>query len=439
MSVPQNRVEVREPSALVASRTRYWVVAFALTLAILSYIDRVAISKAAPYIMADLGLTKAQMGAVFGSFALAYALFEIPGGWLGDLMGPRRVLMRIVIWWSFFTASAGWMWSFWSLRINQFLFGAGEAGCFPNITKAFTIWLRPQERDRAQGLLWMFARWGGAFTPLLCVTLYRYMSWRRAFAVFAVLGGVWAILFYRWFRDNPKDHPKVNAAERELLAPNQKLAGSHGNVPWARLVSSRSVVLLWVQYFLVSYAWYFYITWLSTFLKEGKGLDDGTSALYAILPLFFGGVGCITSGLLLPSITRRLGSLRRARRAVAATGFVGASLFMLLCIQQHDPLFAMLAMGMASFCNDIVMPCAWGACMDVGGKYAGTVSGSMNMFGNLAGFFSSWFGGIILDHTGNNYIVIMYTMALSYFLGAFCWPLIDPVTPLEAAAAERAS
>src|SRR3954462_10017972 len=147
------------------THTRYWVIVFAVALAVLSYIDRVCISQAAPLISRDLGFTKSQMGAVFSAFGIAYALFEVPGGWMGDWMGARKVLMRIVIWWSVFTALTGYMWSFTSLFVVRFLFGAGEAGCFPNLTKSFSSWLPSKERARAQGILWMSARWGGAFTP----------------------------------------------------------------------------------------------------------------------------------------------------------------------------------------------------------------------------------------------------------------------------------
>ncbi len=125
------------------THARYWVIFFAVTLAILSYIDRVCISQAGPVIARELNFSDVEMGKIFGAFALAYALFEIPGGWLGDLIGPRKVLMRIVLWWSAFTALTGFMWSFYSLWITRFLFGAGEAGCFPNLTKAFTTWLPP--------------------------------------------------------------------------------------------------------------------------------------------------------------------------------------------------------------------------------------------------------------------------------------------------------
>src|SRR5438034_1918062 len=194
-------------STQAPTRVRYWVIVFAVTLAVITYIDRVCISQASPRITRGLGLTKEQMGWVFFAFSLAYSVFEIPGGYLGDRMGARRVLMRIVIWWSFFTAATGWAFNFVSAVITRFLFGVGEAGCFPNLTKAFTTWLPPNERVRAQGILWMSARWGGAFTPLLVIWIMSWLSWRMTFVLFGLAGFVWAFFFYRWFRDKPKEHP----------------------------------------------------------------------------------------------------------------------------------------------------------------------------------------------------------------------------------------
>ena len=164
-------------------------------------------------------------------FGLAYALFEIPTGWLGDWMGPRKVLMRIVLWWSAFTALTGAMRSFVTMWITRFLFGVGEAGCFPNLTKAFTTWLPPVEHAKAQGIMWTFARWGGAFTPVLVVLVLRYVSWRYAFVVFAALGSVWAFFSMRWYRDDPRQHKGVNAAELALLAGSERLASGHGTCP----------------------------------------------------------------------------------------------------------------------------------------------------------------------------------------------------------------
>src|SRR4029077_8525046 len=179
----------------------------AMTLAVITYVDRVSISFAAPLMRHDLNLDARAMGWAFTAFGWAYALFEVPGGFLGDWIGPRKVLMRIVLWWSFFTAATGWAWNATSLQATRFLFGAGEAGCFPNLTKAFTTWLPEEERVRAQGIMWLSARWGGAFTPPLVALVTVYVGWRHAFEVFGSLGVVWAVVFYFWYRDDPLSNP----------------------------------------------------------------------------------------------------------------------------------------------------------------------------------------------------------------------------------------
>ena len=418
------------PAVTVAQRpthARYWVIVFAVALAVISYIDRVSLSHAKRYIQKDLKLEDWQMGLIFGSFALAYALFEIPGGWMGDWLGPRRVLLRIVLWWSAFTALLGRMWNFPSFWVCQFLFGAGEAGGFPNIAKAFTVWLPRRERVRAQGFVWTFARWGGAFTAPLVIFTLKHVDWHWAFLLFALPGFIWAAIFYYWFRDNPRDHPGVNAAELELLGDAPNSATGHGDVPWGKLIRSRSVVLLWAQYFCLSFPWYFYITWLPTYLEKYRKLTPDQISIYGIVPLFCGGLGSLVSGTLASHLAQWTGNARTSRRIMACSGFLGAAILLVISINLADPAFGMAAMGLASFCNDLVMPPAWGACMDVGGKYAGTVAGSMNMMGNLAGFCAPVLGGFLLP----NWNALLYTMAGVYLLGTFCWPFIDPVTPME--------
>jgi len=419
------------------THVRYWVIVFAVTLAIITYIDRVAMSFAAPSVSRDLGLTREQMGLAFSAFVTAYALFEIPSGFLGDWMGPRRVLMRIVIWWSCFTALTGATWNFASLFCTQALFGAGEAGCFPNLTRAFTTWLPRQERVRAQGIMWMAARWGGAFTPPLVFLIFKVMSWRRAFMLFGVIGVIWALFFYRWFRDDPQDNPKINAAELELLRENRSLAAKHGHVPWAKFARSRTVWMLCAQYFCLSYGWYFYITWLPTYLQESRGVEIGKSALLSVLPLFLGGLGSLTCGLISTPMVRLTHSVARTRKLMACIGFTGASLLLILSVLLANPVAAMVAMGFASFCNDLVMPGSWGSCMDVGGKYAGTLSGTMNMMGNLGGAISPTAISLILRWTHNNWDATFYVSAAVYFCGSFFWLLMDPVTPIEAAEAQE--
>lgn len=418
--------------ASTASRARYWVIVFAVTLAVITYVDRVCISQAARFIQADLGLSKKDMGYAFAAFGWAYALFEIPGGWLGDRIGPRKVLMRVVTMWSFFTAATGWAWNLASLVVCRFLFGMGEAGCFPNLTKAFTIWLPSKERVGAQGIMWLSARWGGAFTPLLVAWVMGHVSWRWTFAIFGAIGVVWAVFFYAWFRDNPRDHPQVNAGERELLRDAAKNAESHGPIPWRRLVASPSVWLLWGQYFCMSYGWYFYITWMPTYLKEAfPNITDQERTLLNCIPLFFGGLGSIISGLLALPVTRWLGSTARTRRFMGCLGLGGAGLMLLVSIALKNPLLSVLAVGMASFCNDLAMPGAWGACMDVGGRFAGSLSGSMNMMGNAGGALAPMVVPYVLAATNDNWNANFWMFAAVYFLGAICWAFLDPVTPLE--------
>ncbi len=416
------------------TRVRHMVIVFAVTLGIITYIDRVCISQAAPYMTEDLGLTKAQMGWVFAAFAWSYALFEIPGGYLGDWIGPRKVLMRIVIWWSFFTAATGWVWNYISLLVTRFMFGAGEAGCFPNLTKAFTTWLPPSERVRAQGIMWMSARWGGAFTPVLVFWVLKFVSWRRAFEIFGALGVLWAIWFYWWYRDNPRHNKKINEAELALLEGSEQLASGHGDVPWGKLIRSKQAWLLCLQYFCLAYGWYFYITWLPTYLKEGRGLNLAQGAILSILPLFLGGIGSIFCGLISTPIARWTGSVAFTRRLMAIIGFSGATGLLILSTFVKDPVWAMIAMGMASFSNDLVMPGSWAACMDVGGKYAGTLSGAMNMMGNFAGGMSPVVIGYVLQQTDNNWDITFYVSAALYFAGSFFWLVLDPVTPFDESA-----
>jgi MFS family permease len=419
-------------TSLRPTRARYVAVAFAMLLAIVQYLDRVGISQAAPAMLRDLHLSFVQMSWALSAFTWAYALFEIPGGWLGDRIGPRRVLMRIVLWWSFFTAATGWVWNAASLVATRALFGAGEAGCFPNLTRIFTTWLPKHERERAQGSLWLAARWSGAFAPLVVAYLLDLMSWRRTFEVFGAIGVVWAIAFYLWFRDDPRTHPSVNQAELAMM-PRPEESAIGGNPPWERILASRSIWLLCFQYACVSYGWYFYVTWLPTYLQQARGTSVKFGALLASLPLLFGGIGCFVGAQIIPRVAKRTGVML-ARRIVALVGFVGASASIFAFVQISDPVRAMFLLGVAGFFNDIVMPASWAGCMDVGGRYSGTVSGTMNMVGNIGGALSPLAVGYILTFTNNNWALTFYASSAIYLIGGLCWLFIDAHTPLEAGA-----
>jgi MFS transporter, ACS family, glucarate transporter len=420
------------PALGVPSRTRYLVVVFAIVLAIIQYIDRVAISMVEGDISRDLALTSKQMGFVFGAFTLAYALFEIPTGYLGDRIGARKVLIRVVLWWSFFTSATGAAWNWGSMVAVRFLFGVGEAGCFPNIARAFSRWLPTYERVRAQSILWMSARWGGAITPLLLVGVLRAVSnWRIAFGLFGLLGVIWCVAFYKWFRDNPADHPGVNAAELALIPQVGEGQSDHPHMPWSVMFSRPTMWLLFTQYFTLSYSWYFFITWFPKYLHDAQHYDlKAKGALLAGVPLFLGGIGALVGGWITPAITRAVGgNIAWTRSILGFVGQAGAGLCLIAATWYETPIYAVAAIALASFFNDLTMPGAWTACMDIGGKFTGTVSGAMNMMGNLGGFVSPIVIGYILDWT-HSFDLAFYVTAGLYMVGATCWLFIDSTTPL---------
>jgi sugar phosphate permease len=266
---------------MTPSRTRYKVLAFGVALAAITYMDRIAISITSKQVSRDLGLNDQQMGFVFSAFTLAYGLFEIPTGWWGDKVGTRSVLMRIVTWWSAFTMLTAAAWSFGSLLVIRFLFGIGEAGAWPNSAKTFSRWFPKTERGRAQGIFFMGAHGGGAYSPLLIAWLLTFMEWRTVFLVLGSVGFVWALLWYRWFRSEPADHPEVNAAELALILEGREEQAGHGNVPWLNILKDPNVLLLCVMYFIQSYAFYFYLTWMPTYLERIRGFKATEVGLFA--------------------------------------------------------------------------------------------------------------------------------------------------------------
>ena len=287
------------------THARYWVVVFALALAMIMYIQRVAISQAIVPISADLHLDKQQTGLVLGAFGLSYALFEIPMGLLGDKLGVRWVLSQLVLIWSAFTALTGGAWNLVSLWIIRFLFGAGEAGCFPNLTRMLSAWLPLNERVRAQAVMWAFGRWGGALAPPVAFFVIYHFGWRWGFVALALLGVAWVAFFLPWFRNDPAEHKAVNKAELEMLEQSRALVLHDHGMPWYKLLLQKDIAFLGLQYFGFSYTWYFYVTWLPTWLQQARGLDPKTAAGYAMIPLALGGCGSIVSGFLPLSVPRK--------------------------------------------------------------------------------------------------------------------------------------
>jgi nitrate/nitrite transporter NarK len=256
------------------------------------------------------------------------------------------------------------------------------------------------------------------------------VGWRWAFTIFGVVGVVWAVCFYGWFRDDPRSHPAMSQEELALLDGADVNIAGHLNVPWKKLLTSLRVWLLYIPYFCMNYGWYFYITWLPTYLREARGVSLEKGALLAGLPLFFGGLGSLFTGLIAARVAEMFGTAR-SRRLLACTGLACAAAMLVLSPYIQSPTMAMLVLGLASFSNDLAMPGAWGACMDIGGRFAGSLSGTMNMLGQAGGTICPIAVAYILKYTGGNWNVAFWAAATAYAIGAICWVFIDPVTPLE--------
>lgn len=391
--------------------TRPRVVAFGASLAALSFLDRAAISQMAPAIAKDLHLSPVQLGLVFSAFGLTYAACEIPSGWLCDQFGARRLLTRVVLLWSLFTAATGLAWNFPSLVVTRLLFGAGESGCFPGLARVFRTWLSREERNSAEGIKAASARWGAALTPALIVALYSWFNWRQIFMLFGAGGIIWATVFYRLYRDEPVMEAKPST-------------------PWTAILGSRSVWALGIQWFCHYYGFYFYITWLPLYLYQARGLDLRHESFAAGLPLFSAGAGSLFAGWALTALTRRIGSTARARKLLGYAAYGGAAVLLLLFTFIANAGLAITVLALSSFAAEFSGPISWTAAMDIGGERVGTVSGFMNMLGHCGAAIAPTVTGVLLAMSGNAWNIAFYCSALIYAAGAVCWIFIDSTTPL---------
>src|SRR5262249_16347061 len=368
---------------MVPSRARFTLLRFAFALSAVTYLDRVCIATAATSIREELRLNAVQMGWVFSAFTLAYAIFEIPSGWLGDTIGPRKVLTRIVLWWSVFTMATGAAWNYISLLAFRFLFGAGEAGAFPNASRSFSQWFPTAERGRAHGIIFMGTRLGGALAPPLAIALIAAAGWRASFWIFGSLGVFWAVFWWRWFRDDPSKHPSVNADELKIIQEGRGPGTVHHEIRW-RLFWSANLLFICLTYFAFGYGLYFYLTWLQTYLREARGFSGGQASLLASMVLLSGAGASIIGGYW-PD--RWVHSYRSTmvRSRVTSSSLIVSGLILAAAAVTSSSLAGALLIALAAGIADLCISSAWAVCLDIGRDSAGTVTGCMNTFANLGG------------------------------------------------------
>jgi sugar phosphate permease len=399
------------------TRVRFGVMAYLCAMAYILYIDRICIGQAGTVMKGELGLSNFQWGVVGVAFQIAYAVFEPMTGHWGDRFGSRRVLTRIVLWWSAFTALTGCVWyfsvevlpgvfltGFFLLLAIRFLFGAGEAGALPNAARVIGQWFPPGRRGPAQALISTAAQVGGATAPWVAAYFIesKYLGWRLSFVLFGSLGLVWAFLFARWFRDDPATHPAVNDAERHYIRGDRPAAASggagHQAIPWRLALSNPNIWLLGVINACTSFYSYMLFLWFPTYLKEGRHLDEITSGRLGSLPYLFGASGVLLGGYLGDWLTARTGSRRVALTGMGTVGLILAGALVAGSVLSDIPLVAVLLCSAGYFFSYLQLAAWWATMGDVGGRHLGALFGLCNMIGLSGGAVSQLFLGQFADH-----------------------------------------
>jgi MFS family permease len=387
------------------TRVRYIVLGLTIAAYMITYIDRTVISSAVPSIQKEFGFSIVTMGWILSSFQWAYALFQIPGGWLGDRIGPRRALTLIVSWWSVFTCATVFAWSAGSMALIRFLFGMGEAGAFPIATRSLSRWMLPTERGFAQGATHAGSRLGGAITPALVVLIIARWGWRAAFLCCGALGLIWATVWYWYYRNTPDEHRSVNAGERELIRSSLELSRGtqHAqNVPWKRIVLSPQMWILCAMYFCYAYNLAVYLVWFPKYLNDHRGFNLRQMGFYASMPLLAGTVGDVFGGWFSDLLAKWSGNLKSARRIVGAGGFLLSALCIVPACLTNNSLVSVWLSCVAMFGMESTVGVSWAITLDIGADSAGAVSAVMNTSGNLGGAISSALSAYLVTFFGWN-------------------------------------
>ena len=394
-------------------------------LLVITYLDRVCISVAGPRMQEALHLGPVAWGWVTGVFTLSYAAFEIPSGALGDRIGARRVLTRIVLWWSAFTSLTGLVTGYYPLLLTRFLFGMGEAGAYPNASVVVSRWFPVHERGRAFGITLMAAQLGGAFAPLLVVPIQVHYGWRASFFVFGVLGVVWSIVWYRWFRDSPAE--KVGVSQIELDETRGLVAKGHQILPWTLALRSANFWSAMGVAFCYVYTFYFFQSWFHTYLVKARGYTEN-DLLLSSLPFFVAACANFGGGLASNALVRKMG-LKWGRCGIGVAGLGIAALCTVAVMFTRSQLGAMILLSVIYGGITFQQPIMFAVCLDIGGAYAGAMVGAMNTASQIGSLISSVLFGYLVSRFGS-YSVPFIPMAALLLIGAWLWLRVDPTQQL---------
>jgi len=396
-------------------------------ISLLLYIDRTCIQVAGDSIKSDLALTNTQFGWILSIFTLGYALAQTPSGAIADRKGPRVLLTGVVALWSLLTAATAAGFSFVSLMVIRFLFGASEAGAFPGMARATLTWFPTKERGLVTGINFSASRLGGALSLPLMVWLINSAGWRGAFLTLGLIGIGFAVVWWFAFRNTPEEHARMPKEEVDYIVENRQQLSKDAKAPkiaFGKMIADRNIQLIMGQYFCSNFTFFFCLSWLFKHVKDTYGLTASDAGLLAALPLLGGAAGNWFSGWLVDFLYKHHG-LTLSRRVPSIVGFFLATIGLLASLQMATAIPAVFCLTVAVFGADMTLSPSWSTCVDVGGRNSGAVSGTMNMAGNLGSFATSLAFPYLLVWAGSS-TPFFYLAAALNALAVFLWFRIRP-------------
>lgn len=402
-------------------RKRYLVVGLLAALSVITFLDRMVIAVTGPAIQKELQIDPVSWGWVLSAYVLAYSVFEVPSGALGDRHGYRRELTRITVWWSFFTGITAFCQNVWQVAAARFLFGMGAAGAYPNTSGVLYRWLPLRERARGQGVIWSASRLGGALAPLLLVPLMEQTGWRIVFVVMALTGFIWVLAWRRWYVEQPADMPGITQKELEEIGAGEHV--SHRNLPWRQLFGSSQLWLISVAYFFYAFGAWFFFSWFPMWLIKARGFSILEMGFYASIPFILGVISNLIGGVLCDYLEKKLG-LRFGYRVIAASCLAVTAVLLYAMTNVQNAMLVVLLASASFAVMDLMLPSAWAMCMTIGGRAGATATGLMNSLGNFGGFVCAAAFGYIVQSSGN-YDLPVQCVALMVLVSAGLFALVD--------------
>ncbi len=416
---------------------RFILVTFTFLISVLMYVDRACIGAAKGSVSDEFGLTNIQWAWVMAAFTLGYALMQTPSGKLADKKGARVVMSGIITVWSILTALTGTAWNFVSMIVIRFLFGGGEAGAFPTLSKVVYKWFPVKERGIIQGINFSGSRIGGAVAYPIVVALIALLGWRGSFFIFGAVGLLFAAAWWFYFRNSPEESKLVGEEEEQyiLKTRQQNQSVKKEGLSFAKTLQSKNMLLAMVQYIGSNFTFYFTLTWMFPYLKEAMQSSGTAASFWAMAPLIGGAIGNWVSGIVVDKIYKS-GNLKLSRRLPAIIGFALAAIGVILMTNATSDISKVLFLTLAIFGADMTLSPSWAFCIDIGKENAGAVSGTMNMAGNLGAFTSILAFGYLADGlirsgvdpknalAGND--MFFYICAGLSVLSIIAWLLMNP-------------